>query len=112
MAKRKRQRRGLGSSDAIHTKKATEASSEIGYSIAELTNRVRHGKCGAASRVYAEMMMHYGEYRAHRSAGGHTSAPSHEGLVQKATAEFNNTCLVNRQYRDAFGKRRRKARRR
>jgi len=106
--KRRRSRRGLGDSPAIHTKKMAEASTMIGYSIAEMTNRVRHGKCGAASAVYAEMMMGYGEYTAHQKAGGTSTAPLHEKLVHKAINEFNEKCLVNRDYRSGLARRRRR----
>lgn len=112
MAKRKRKRsRAFGSTPAIHTQQATYASENIGYAIAQLTNKTRNGKCRAASAVYAEMMMHYGEYLAHKKAGGRPSAPSHEALIEKATSEFNSTCLVNQHWSGPARRRRRKARR-
>jgi len=108
--RRKRSRRGLGSSEAIHTKKMTEASDDIGYSIAMVTNKSRNGKCGAAWADYAEMMTHYGQYLAHQSAGGRASAPSHAGLIRKAAGEFAENCLVNRN--NGLGRRRRRKARR
>lgn len=105
MAK-KRKRRGLGSSEAIHTKKMTEASREIGYAVAMVTNKSRNGRCGAASSAYAEMMTHYGQYLAHEGAGGRASAPSHAALIRKAASEFNASCLVN--HSNGLGRRRRR----
>jgi hypothetical protein len=110
MAKRKR--RGLGSSEAIHTKKMAEASEEIGYMVALVTNKARNGRCGAASNAYGSMMTAYGQYLAHQGAGGRASAPSHAALIRKAATEFNSACLVNVNYTMTGRKRRRKARRR
>lgn len=107
--KRKHSRRGLGSSDAIHTKEMTHASEKIGHAVALLTNKARNGRCGAASHAYGEMMAHYGQYLAHQNAGGRSSAPAHAALIGKATREFENACLVNLSHN--LGKRRRKARR-
>ena len=108
MAKnKKRKRRGLGSSDAIHTKEMTHASEKIGHAIAMVTNKSRNGRCGAARHAYGEMMAHYGEYLAHRSAGGRSSAPSHGALITKATREFENACLVNLSHNN-LGKHRRR----
>lgn len=110
MAKRKR-RRGLGSSDAIHTKKMTEASEEIGHMVALVTNKSRNGRCGAASNAYGSMMTAYGQYLAHQGAGGRASAPSHAALIRKAATEFNSACLVNHSHTMTGRRRRRKARR-
>lgn len=109
--KRKRSRRGLGSSEAIHTKKMAEASSEIGHAVALVTNKARNGRCGAASAAYGEMMTHYGEYLAHQGAGGRASAPSHAALIRKAAREFESACLVNVSHTMTGRRRRRKARR-
>lgn len=104
--KHKRSRRGLGSSTAIHTQQATYASENIGYTVAQLTNKTRNGKCGAAAAIYGEMMKFVGEYEAHKRAGGRPSAPSHGALVHKATTEFTKTCLVN--HNNGLGRRHRR----
>lgn len=110
MAKRKR-RRGLGSSEAIHTKEMTHASEEIGHMVALVTNKARNHRCGAASAAYGELMTNYGKYLAHQGSGGRSSAPSHAALIRKAAREFEGACLVNVSHTMTGRRRRRKARR-
>lgn len=102
----RRRSRGLGSSAAIHTARATGLSSEIDRQAAIATNKARNGRCTAALLAYADMQRAIGSFEAESRGGG--KAWRNTTAVQEAAREFSDRCV--RVEGDLSGARRRRRR--
>jgi len=91
MAKRRKKRRGLGSSAVIHTQQAAKASDDIQYAAVLTMNKARNGRCTAATVAYAEMQQAIGRYDAHIRSGGQAWKP--QTAITDAAYEYNNHCV-------------------
>lgn len=106
---RKRTRRQLGSSAAVHTQQAVKAADEIEKAAALTVNRARNGRCIAATMAYADMQRAIGTYEAHTRSGGKAWEPL--TAIREAAGEYTDRCVRESTNVSGHRRRRRRARR-